>query len=116
MNNVVLLLSLLIPLFIQTTQSKTENDINIAFANAKKGVYWALSNIPEDKSHIQNELIADDKLYSSVKLYKEFNGVKIESIGYNGTDQVTIKIYKSFDSLLKEGFMKSSDPGKKDNN
>jgi hypothetical protein len=95
-------------LFINSTslfaQEKTETDLDIAFQNAKKGLYWALSNIPEKKSKLEQELIADDKLYCEVKLYKEVNGVKVESTGFHQTNQVKIIIYKSNDNLEKEGY------------
>jgi hypothetical protein len=87
-------------------QSKIEEDVEIAYQNAKKGIYWALDNIPEKKVKIENDLIADDKLYASIQLQKEVSGIKIESIGYNHSNSVVIKIYKSYDSLVKEGFLK----------
>jgi len=87
-------------------QSKIEEDFEIAYQNAKKGIYWALENIPEKKAKIENDLIADDKLYASIQLQKEVNGIKIESIGYNHSNSIVIKIYKSYDSLVKEGYMK----------
>ena len=73
----------------------------------KKGVYWALSNIPEKKSKIAHQLVAEDKLYSSVKLYKKVNGVKVESTGFYNSNEVTITLYKSTDSLLSEGYINS---------
>ncbi len=85
-------------------QEKLESDIDYAYQNAKKGTYWALSNIPEKKIKLESELIADDKLYAEVKLYKEVNGVKIESTGFFHSNEVRIKIYKSFDSLEKDGY------------
>ncbi len=87
-------------------QSKIEDDIDIAYQNAKKGIYWALDNIPEKKVKIENDLIADDKLYANVKLEKEVNGIKLESTGYDKSNSVVIKIYKSYDSLVKEGYIK----------
>jgi len=88
------------------TQEKIESDIDFAFQNAKKGIYWALSNIPEKKSKLENDLIADDKLIASVKLYKEVNGVKIESTGYYQTHEVKIILYRSDDSLQEYGYLK----------
>ena len=38
-------------------QSKTEDDMNLAYQNAKKGIYWALSNIPGKKETLSNDLI-----------------------------------------------------------
>jgi len=87
-------------------QNKIEEDIEIAYQNAKKGIYWALDNIPEKKVKIENDLIADDKLYAKVKLEKEIFGIKIESTGYNHSNEVTIIIYKSDDALVKEGYLK----------
>ena len=86
-------------------QSKVEKDIDVAYQNAKKGIYWALENIPE-KKRLDNDLIADDILFASVKLEKEVNGIKIESTGYYLSNSVVIKIYKSYDSLVKEGYIK----------
>jgi hypothetical protein len=86
------------------SQAQTDQDMDAAFQNAKKGVYWALSNIPVKKSTIDNDLIADDKLAASVKLSKEINGVKVTSKGYYNTNEVEITIYKSFESLKAEGY------------
>ena len=94
---------------LEKAQTKNEESIDTAYQNAKKGVYWALQNIPE-KKRINNDLIADDKLYASVKLEKEINGIKIESTGYYLSNSVIINIYKSYDSLVKEGYLKSIPP------
>jgi len=85
-------------------QSKTDSDIDLAYQNAKKGVYWALSNIPGKKSTMDNDLIAEDKLYASVKISKEVQGVKVVSTGYHQTNEVVITIYKSYESLKAEGY------------
>jgi hypothetical protein len=39
--------------FIINAQTKIEEDIEIAYQNAKKGIYWALNNIPEKKVKIR---------------------------------------------------------------
>lgn len=91
------------------SQEKIESDIDYAYQNAKKGIYWALSNIPPKKSKLENDLIADDRLYAQVKLTKEVNGVKIVSTGHYQTNQVTISIYRSNDSLNKNGYLKEAD-------
>ena len=85
-------------------QSKTEDDMNVAYQNAKKGIYWALENIPGKKASLDNDLIAEDKLYASVKISKEVQGVKVSSKGYNNTNEVEITIYKSYESLKAEGY------------
>ena len=92
--------------FSINAQSKTENNIDTAYQNAKKGIYWALNNIPERKLKLENELISDDRLYAKVKLEKEIEGIRIESTGYNNSNEVTIKIYKSDDSLVQEGYLR----------
>ena len=95
------------------SQEKIENDIDYAYQNAKKGVYWVLANIPEKKSKLESELIADDKLYALVKLYKEVNGIKIESMGYYNSNEVSITIYRSNDSLEEYGYLKKEDEQEK---
>lgn len=90
-------------------QNNVEKGINKAFTNARKGIYYALSNIPENKSRMSSELIEKDQLLAKVKLSKEINGIKIESTGYNISYEVTIKIYKSLKSLREEGYLKNGD-------
>ncbi|HEY6625531.1 MAG TPA: hypothetical protein VIZ21_01105 [Ignavibacteriaceae bacterium] len=87
-----------------SAQTKTEDDMNVAYQNAKKGIYWALENIPGKKASLDNDLIGEDKLYASVKISKEVSGVKVSSIGYNQTNMVEITIYKSYESLKAEGY------------
>ena len=89
------------------SQQKLEDDIEIAYLNAKKGIYWALDNIPQKKLKLENELIAEDKLYAKVKLEIEIEGIKIESTGYYHSNEVNIRIYKSNDSLVKEGYLRN---------
>lgn len=99
-----LALLLFLPSINSYSQVKTDQDIDMAYQNAKKGIYWALSNIPGKKSTMDNDLIAEDKLAASVKLSKEVNGVKVSSVGYYQTNQVEITIYKSYESLKAEGY------------
>jgi hypothetical protein len=91
------------------SQSQIENDIESSLVNAKKGVYYALSNLQGKKAKFEKSLIADDKLISKVKVSKELNGVKIESTGYYQTNEITITLYRSKDSLLKDGYIKKGD-------
>jgi len=103
----LIILFFLVGLFGTTThfaQTKIDDDINLAYQNAKKGIYWGLSNIPGKKASLDNDLIGEDKLYASVKISKEVNGVKVSSIGYNQTNQVEIIIYRSYESLKAEGY------------
>ena len=91
------------------TQEKLESDIDYAYQNAKKGIYWALSNIPKKKIKLDSDLIADDRLYAHVRLNKEVNGVKIVSTGHYQTNKVIISIYRSNDSLKEYGYLEQTD-------
>jgi hypothetical protein len=99
----ILSLFLFLPVSL-LSQAKTEQDIDVAYQNAKKGIYWALSNIPGKKATMDNDLIAEDKLYASVKLSKEVQGVKVSSKGYYQTNEVEITVYRSYESLKAEGY------------
>ena len=59
---------------------------------------------PVRKQLLDNDLIGEDKLYASVKISKEVNGVKVSSKGYYQTNEVEITIYKSYESLKAEGY------------
>jgi len=100
------ILLLLIPFQFVISQ-ETQKDADMAFQNAKKGIIWVLSNIPENKSRVSHDLIAKNKLVSSVKLEVEVNGVKVNSTGFYNTTEVNIKLYRSIDSLKKEGYLKN---------
>ncbi len=102
----LLLFCILFP-FVLTAQQEMEQNLDIAYQNAKKGIYWALSNIPENKLRLQSDLIAEEKLYASVKLEKEYEGIKIESTGYYNTTEISVTIYRSTEGLIKEGYLKS---------
>ena len=92
-------------------QADLENDIGTALQNAKKGIYWALNNIPEKKNKSDNDLIADNKLFASVKLSKEINGLKIESSGFFNSYSVTVKFFRSNENLIKDGYIKPKSTG-----
>ena len=100
-------------LFLSSTafcQSSFNNDIDTAYQNAMKGIYWAYSNIPGSKNSISNDLVSDDKLIAEVKLSKEIRGIKVQSKGYFNTQTVEITAYKSYETLIKEGYLKDN-PG-----
>jgi len=94
---------------VSFSQAQVEADMDAAVQNAKKGIYWALSNIPVKKVKIEKSIINEDKLLAKVKIAKEMNGVRVESTGYFNTNEVTIIIYRSRDSLLKDGYIKKGD-------
>ena len=103
MKMLVLFLMLSFPLLSQTFNEELE----IAYKNAVKGVYFAFENIPDNKSRSDNKLIDNNHLLADVKLSKEVEGVVIESTGYYKTYTVTIRAYKSYSTLKDEGFLKS---------
>jgi len=105
--------SILILIFLCTilsiasfAQSSVKEDIETAYQNAKKGIYWALDNIPDKKVKLENDLIVDNKLYAKVKIEKEVEGIKFQSTGYYHSNEVTIIIYRSNSSLVKDGYLK----------
>lgn len=87
------------------SQQKLEDDIEVAYQNAKKGLYWALANIPPKKARLDNNLIGNDILIANVRLSKEINGVKVESVGYFHSNEVKIVVFKSNESLIKDGYI-----------
>lgn len=98
----IILLSL--TLYSQENTASFEEDLQHAFVNAKKGMYYALNNIPESKSSLNQDLIESDKLIAEIKLSKETNGVKVESTGYHLSYSVKVVIYRSYDSLTEDGY------------
>ena len=99
--------SLLIFLFpvIIYSQTPFESDMDAAFANAKKGIYWALENIPDTKANLDKDLIFDDKIISHVKISKEIGGVKVEATGLHNTYELSLTVYRTYESLRKEGIL-----------
>lgn len=85
--------------------SEMEEAINTASQYAKKGIYWALSNISTKKSKLDGKLIEDNKLLAVVKVSKEINGIKIESTGFYKTYEVTIVVYRSYESLVADKYI-----------
>ena len=67
------------------------------------------TNIPVKKAKIEKSIVNEDKLLARVKINKELNGIRIESTGYFQTNEVTVVIYRSRDSLLKAGYIKKGD-------
>jgi hypothetical protein len=99
---------LFFPVFLYSQQT-LEQELDSALINAKKGIYWALANFNPDKNQLNKELIADNKLYSVVKLTKEIDGIKIESKGFFNSVEISVKVYRSDDYLQKEGYLKKED-------
>jgi hypothetical protein len=58
---------------------------------------------------LDQSIINEDKLLAKVRIEKELNGIRIESTGYNQTNEVTIVLYRSKDSLIKDGYVKKGD-------
>jgi hypothetical protein len=95
-------------IWIGYSYAQTISDLKIdsAYFNARKGIYWGLSNLTMKKSGAESDLIINDKKISSVKIDKQVNGFKILSTGYFESYEVQIKLFKSNDALTKEGYMK----------
>lgn len=96
--------------FIIFSQQSVEDELDSAFINAKKGIYWCLSNVDTGKNRIDKDLIFDNRLYASVKIQREVDGVKIESKGFYNSTEVFVKVYRSDDFLEKEGYLKKVIP------
>jgi len=101
-----ILFMIILTAILTSAQENPESKMNEAFQNAKKGVYYALLNIPDKKSGWTKELIDKDKLVAKIKLDKEVAGIKIESEGFFDTYEIKITLYRSYDSLLEEGIIK----------
>jgi len=85
-----------------------EDDVESAYQNAKKGVLWGLANIKNKKSKLDNKLVSNDKLTAEVKVEKVVNGVRVIATGYSETTDVTITTYRSFETLVNEGYIEKS--------
>lgn len=72
-----------------------DENVSNANKNAMKGIYWALENIPVKKDNLTKDLITEDKNICTVKITKEFGGIKIISTGYFNSTIVEITTYKS---------------------
>ena len=94
-------------LFGQTVQEKSEfkDKVDSAYANAMKGVYFALENIPERKNSVSKDLISDDKLIAKVKISKGVNGVSVVAIGFYNSYKITAEVYRDYKSLKDESYI-----------
>ena len=101
-----IILCLLLSAIIYSQENKFEDEVQKAYINAKKGIYYALEHIPERKNSLSTELIDNDKLIAKIKITKEVRGVKVESEGFNKTYEVRIIAYRSYKKLMEEGFIK----------
>lgn len=92
-----LILILVLPLlsFIPGQVQDDNEDIQIAFTNAMKGVYWAQENISPKRETTFKEIIVNNKKICTVKVYKQVGGLKIISEGYEGSTKVEITTYRS---------------------
>jgi len=93
-------------LWAQTDSLTFEENIQKAFTNAKKGMYFAFVNIPAKKNDLSKEIIEQDKLLAKIKLYKAVNGVRIESTGIYNSYEICITAFRTYKSLLKDGYIK----------
>jgi len=106
---------LLVPFLFMSFNQQMEDELALAFQNAKKGVYWGLANLRGKKTKFENKLISQDKLVATIKISKEINGAVIESTGHNESSEITIVVHRSYDSLVKDGLLEKSSELLKDN-
>ena len=85
-----------------------DDDVEAAYQNAKKGIYWGLSNLKVKKGKVEHKLIANDKLTAEVRVEKEINGVKVVSTGYSETTEVSVTTYRTFETLVNDGFIEKN--------
>ena len=92
-------------LFGQTVKEDSgfKSKMDIAYANAIKGVGFALENIPERKNSVSKELITNDELISKVKISKGVGGISVNAVGFYNSYKVTVEIYRDYKTLKKEG-------------
>lgn len=96
---------IILAVLVTAGTSLKDEDVDIAYQNAKKGMYWGLSHLKSMKTKLDEKLINDNSLTARVKVEKEINGVSITSIGYDGSTEVTITVYRTYESLLKDGYV-----------
>jgi hypothetical protein len=99
------LAAILISFIFLPFSTEMEDELSVAFQNAKKGVYYGLSNMNSKRSKSDNQLVENNKLISKVKVSKEINGVKVEATGFNNSTEVSIIIYRSYETLVKDGYI-----------
>lgn len=87
-------------------QVKTNTQADTAFNNSKRGINWVLENLPPEKKSISKEIVEKDQLVAEVKLSMEIGGVKIKSTGLANTTRVETITYYSYETLIKEGYLK----------
>lgn len=81
------------------------DDVDTAYLNAKKGSLWALNNLRTKKPKAENKLIENNQLLAVVKVEKEINGIRLFARGFDGSTEVSITMYRTFETLLKEGYI-----------
>ena len=94
-------------MFGQTIEDKSGFKVKVdsAYANAMKGVYYALENIPEKKNSVSKDLISDNELIAKVKISKGVNGVSVVATGLYNSYKITAEVYRDYKSLKDEGFI-----------
>lgn len=94
-------------MFGQSIQEKSGFNVKVdsAYANAMKGVYFALENIPERKNSISKDLISNDELIAKVKISKGVKGISVVATGFFNSYKVTAEVYRDYKSLKDEGFI-----------
>lgn len=96
---------ILCTIFTSTQYALGTEQMDKAYANAKKGLQYGLSNLKEKRSRDEYKLIEQDKLLAEVKISKEIGGVKIEARGFFEGEEVSVVTYRSYESLVKDGYI-----------
>lgn len=99
-----LLFGFLICISLYSQNLTLEQKLDQAFKNAKKGIYWAFENVPTNKQSLSKDLISNDTLICNIKISKEVQGIKVETIGYFESYSNQITLYRSYTTLRKEGY------------
>lgn len=90
----------------EPTPNSVDDEMIFAFKNAQKAVVWALSNIPDRRAKEEKKLVENDKLIAEVSIEKEINGIRIEATGFINSTSIKVTVYRSYDSLLKDGHIR----------
>jgi len=106
--NMKLFLILLLPfLFVGSAMGQKGYSANVdsAYANSLKGIFYALENIPARKNSISKDLITKNRLTARIKVSKEIGGVFVQSTGFFNSYKVTSEIYRDYKSLKRDGLI-----------
>ncbi len=94
----------------QSNGKKNFSDVDSAYKNAQKGLQWGLSNIKAKKVRSENKLVTENNLIATVKIEKVISGIKLISIGFCGSTEVSLVLYRTFAALVQDGYLDKNSP------